>query len=257
MYSGKSVKRTVSGVMVAVGLALLWPGFGVAAQGGEVQIMVCPQPSESRFSVLAPVSDSIVDVPKVSITGAVEYISQIDFFVDGTYNHTQALGYSAANFTSSLTLSPGTHTLKFIASDSCSQTIHEQSVVMTYEPKAVSSIGETVATRVEETERAAEPTEPLPEHNFFQQYIEPPLRGIAEVLDLTEPSPGVEPVSPLPSAGRAMLFIAGTSAVVSGVYLSTLATLPAHMTFILPHRRLFLGGLVTAGAVLIGVVFTL
>ena len=255
----KNVTAVARALVVAAAFVAGWPGFDAAAQGGNknVQVMVCPQPSDSSLTVTLPQSDSVVDTPKVVITGGVQHISQIDFFINDTYNHTQALGYAAVDFTSSITLSPGTHTLKLVASDSCSQTTHEQTLVLTYEPKVVPSVGKTVSTTVEDKAIDVEPVEAVTDQNVFERYIWPPLVDIADMLDLTEPPHESEPLSPLPNAGRAALFVAGASLTVSGVYLSTMATLPAHMAFAMPHRRFFLGGMVTAGAALLGVVFTL
>lgn len=255
----RSVKLAARGMIVAAALAAVSPGLAVTAQSGSnnVQVMVCPQPSESSLNITAPQSDSVVDAPKLTISGVVEHISQIDFFIDDTYNHTQALGFSAADFTSTVTLSPGTHTLKLVASDSCSQTVHEKTLVVTYEPKVLPSVGSTVDTTVDDKVIETELAEPVPDQNIFERYVVPPLTGVADFLDLTDPPREGEPYSPLPSAGRAVLFIAGASLAVSSVYIGTMATLPAHMVFMVPHRRLFMGGMLTAGAAMLGVVFTL
>lgn len=255
----KSARFAVRSIVIATALVVGRPDVIVNAQtgGSNVQIMVCPQPSESSLAVLQPQSDSVIDEPKVAISGTVVHISQIDFFIDDTYNHTQALGFSAANFTSSVTLSPGTHTLKLVASDSCSQTTHEQTLVVTYEPKVVPSVGSAVDTTVDDKVIDAELTEPVPGQNVFERYVMPPFRDMAELLDLTDEPREGGPVSPLPSAGRAVLFVAGASLAVSSMYIGTMATLPAHMAFIAPHRRLFLGSMMAAGAAMLGVVFTL
>jgi hypothetical protein len=255
----RNARFAAKALVIAAAITAGWPSSVATAQGGDenVQVMVCPQPSESSLVVTAPQSDSVVDEPKLTISGAVEHISQIDFFIDDTYNHTQALGFSATEFASGVTLSPGTHALKLVASDSCSQTIHEQTLVMTYEPKVVPSLGSTVDTVDDDKVVATEQAEPVPSQGVFERYVIPPLIGIADFLDLTDEPREAGSLTPLPSAGRAVLFVAGASLAVSGIYIGTMATLPAHMAFIVPHRRLFLGGMVTLGAAMLGVVFTL
>ena len=258
----KSVAIATRALLVACALTAGGPGLMVAAQtdGDNVQVMVCPQPSESSFTVSTPQSDSIIDEPKVTLAGTAEYISQIDFFIDGTYNHTQALGYTMRDFTSSLTVSPGTHTLRLVASDSCSQTVHEQAIVITYEPKAFPSVGTAVNTTV--GGRLIKPElpelpEPVPEPTLFQNFSLPPLARIADLLDLTDPPSDGEPISPLPSAGRAALFVTGAAIALTGTYVATAATLPAAMAFVQPYRRWFEWITFAVAATLFGVVFTL
>jgi hypothetical protein len=254
----RSAKVAARALVAAAALTASVPGLVTAAQygGNNVQVMVCPQPSESSFDIAVPQSDSVVVEPKLAITGAVEHISQVDFFIDDTYNHTQALGFSALDFSSSVTLAPGTHTLKLVASDSCSQTTHEETVVVTYEPRVAPSLGSAVDTTVDDQAIDVELAEPVADQNVFERYVIPPLTDIAEFLDLTDTPREGEPLSPLPSAGRAVLFVAGASLAVSGIYIGTMATLPAHMAFMVPHRRLFMGGIMTAAAAMLGVVFT-
>jgi len=259
MRFGKSVNTASRAVIAAAWVALLLPGSSVLAQGGgAVNVMVCPQPHESSFVVATPPSDSTVDEPKLSLAGSVVYISQIDFFIDDVYNHTQALGYGSSDFVSTLTLAPGTHTLKLVASDSCSQTTHEQVLIITYQPKVVASNGGAVVTELDNGETVVIPGDPLPPASvdIFQEYMASPFLEAAEFLDLTNPEDNFPTYSPISNAGRAALFVVGTAVTTAGVYLGTVAALPAQAAFIQPFRREFLIGSIVAGLAMFGVVFT-
>lgn len=143
--------NTATKLLFALAVSLLLtPVADVSAQqtGSQVEVMVCPQPGSSSFVITTPESDSTVSESKVVIEGDVEYISQLDFFVDDTYDHTIALGYAATAFRSSVTLSPGTHTIRVEATDMCAQTTHVDSAVVTYLPKTPPSIGSNVPTDI-------------------------------------------------------------------------------------------------------------
>lgn len=129
--------------VVSLAAALLFACIPVSAQqsDGRVEVMVCPDPSQSSLRITTPSSDSVVNQARVTIEGEVEFISQIDLFIDDAYNSTIALGHSATAFRTSVTLSPGTHTLRLEASDSCSNTSHTSQAVMTYEPQTEPSTG--------------------------------------------------------------------------------------------------------------------
>lgn len=244
-YDGvKTVTNYLFGgfVVAAVGLLI----YGAPAQGmaDNVRVMVCPQADESRLTVMRPQSDSIVDEPKLSIGGSVAYISQIDFFIDDVYNNTIALGHSATEFASAITLGPGTHTIKLVASDSCSQATHEFSLVMTYEPKTPPSIGGNVETEVDgRITPGAEPSAVIEsEKNIIEKgidrFIIPPYEAVKDMLDITDAAV-TDPEVHAGNIARSALFVAGTILTLSAVHIGTLSAsvLPDRLVSLLPFRR--------------------
>lgn len=142
-----TVAKVFTATACSVGVLL---GATVSAQssGTDVSVRVCPQVSSASLAITQPVSDSKTNNPKITVEGDVEYISQIDFFIDDVYDHTIALGYATTSFKSSLTVAPGTHTLRLEAIDSCSPEPLTDSVVITYQPEAQPSIGSDVITDI-------------------------------------------------------------------------------------------------------------
>lgn len=261
-YSGAI--PVVRSLAVAVGLGLIILGGGQVRAVDNVEVMVCPAASESSFSVSQPQSDSIVGEPKVTITGDVKFISQIDFFIDDVYNHTEALGYVDTQFSSEVSLPSGTHTIKFIATDSCSQTIHEEHIVVTYEPKTQPSVGEDVETIVDGrvTDGEAVPVVPEVEKNIIEKaidrFIVPPYYAVTDALDIAEPAE-VDPAVQAGNVARSALFIAGTVLTLSAVHIGALSVsvLPDKLSFLLPFRRRAAAASALIGLALMVLVFML
>lgn len=224
-----------------------------------VEVMICPDSSQSNIMITSPQSDSIVNEPKLSISGDVTYISQIDFFIDDVYSHTVALGYSATEFSSPVSLMPGTHTIKLTATDSCSQAMYADSVVVTYEPTTQPSVGENVETIVEgSSSRVNTEAQPALENStietFITNFIVPPFAKITDALDISSPDAVGRELAPA-DVTRSMLFVAGTALTFAAVHIGIVATLPAHFSFLLNHRRWSSGVLAIAGLALMSLVF--
>lgn len=200
-----------NGVTLAVKVCLVAAVTLVAALGSpyalaqqsdsRIEILVCPSPSESDLRIITPRSDSIVNQARVVIEGEVEFISQIDLFVDDVYGSTVALGHSATAFRSSTTLAPGTHTLRLVASDSCSKTIHTRQIVVTYEPQATPGVGADAPTII---------TAPGDEADIITTPVENPALGLFETAlprPITSPPPSaLEHVSPKPPTDMGQIF---------------------------------------------------
>lgn len=141
-------------LIAAISVFIILPADSVSAQqvkDSKIEVMVCPGDGQSDITVLEPVSDTIVSKNKVKFSGTVKSISQIDFYVDDNYNSTVALGYSDTTFESVLRISIGTHTIKLVAYDSCHNTTHTRSVVLTYQPNGQPSNGSDVPTHTPES----------------------------------------------------------------------------------------------------------
>lgn len=211
----------------------------------RVEVMICPTAGQSSLSIDEPKSDSVVGEPKVKIKGAAESLSQIDFFIDETYNDTIALGYSATEYEHVVSLNPGTHTIKLVAHDSCHQTTHTQSVVVTYAPKATPSDGSDTPTDVPAA-GGSKPVNPGNPSTTTPKITEPPETSI--------PGLGLIPTPPTPadiargldldtSFGGEVKGIWRSAAVVAGFLM--VAAVPAavgHWIMPLVSRKLLSGG---------------
>ncbi len=139
-------------IAAIAGLAVVPAVRAQEVKGSQIKVYVCPTAVQSSITITRPASDSVVNQPKVKVTGTVESISQIDFYIDDAYNNTLAVGGGDKTYESELSLVPGTHTIKLVAWDSCAQVAHEASIVITYQPEVAPSPGAATDTRIDEAE---------------------------------------------------------------------------------------------------------
>lgn len=252
-------------LLIAVGVAVLLSVNHVSAQdaGSRIEVMVCPDVDQSRFTVIAPQSDSVISDPKVILSGEVEYISQIDFFIDDAYNNTVALGYSETNFESTVTLAPGTHTIKFVATDSCFNRTHSDSLVVTYQPKVEPSVGNDVETVVDGHKMTVAEEEPVDAdqttlERIIEQIISTPLAIVGDSLDIV-PSKTIDTFNAPAESVRSIAFISGATLTLTAIALHAgmLSMLPVKAIYLTRHRHGLTVGSAAVGVVLMAVVFML
>lgn len=200
MQSYSGAIAVAKSLLLAVGFASLFAVADASAlqTGPRVEVLVCPTADQSSVMIIEPQTDSTVAEPKVAIKGQVEYISQVDFFINDIYSHTVALGYADTSFESLVTLSPGTHTIKVTATGSCSQATRDDSAVITYQPKTQPSVGQEVDTTVEGvtavSEEATSSPQPSPVERVIEEWVTAPILKIAKNLDIINPNTiGVAP----------------------------------------------------------------
>lgn len=135
-------------IAAGIGIVSFVPMAHAQEVKGAINVMICPRGDQSGIALVKPLSDTVVDQPTVKIEGAVQSISLIDFYADDAYNNTIAVGAGEESFASEVFLTPGTHTIKLVAFDSCAQETHETSFVITYHPQIVPSAGNETSTTV-------------------------------------------------------------------------------------------------------------
>ena len=256
-YSGVAI--VVKSLLLALTFTALFGVSPVAAQDGRVEVMVCPTGDASRLTVLQPQGDSVVAESKVAISGEVEFISQIDFFINDTYNHTIALGASDTNFESNVTLPPGTNTLKIAATARCSLPDRVQSIVLTHQPNTPPSVGRDVPTIVDD--RVLDSVllpEQVPEKNpikdIYDNWVVAPIIIAGESLDIVNTSEEQAEVN-FSNASRALGFVAGVTMISMAtiIQLGGLSLLTAKFAYLGQHRVL----IGVAGFAVLALVFIL
>jgi hypothetical protein len=204
-----------------IGLCLFVPvAHAQEVKGSHVEVMVCPRGSQSSMSISSPQSDSIVTTPIIRVGGSVRSISQIDFFVDDTYNNTQAVGLGEQAFSSDVALEPGTHTVRLKAIDSCAQESHEDSIVVTYHPQFQPSTGQETQTAIPaaaagttspQADTTDEPagagkSKPVASVDSSRPALPPFVARILDELDIGTGAPGADGA---PDAAKAASAVAG------------------------------------------------
>ena len=103
----------------------------VSAQGTNVQVNIC---GAATITLEQPQSDSVVTAPSVTISGRVTQASQMEVLVNDQFDSVIPIALGQEEFTSTVTLAPGTHTIMVKAIDSCSGAPVTDASVVTYTP---------------------------------------------------------------------------------------------------------------------------
>lgn len=138
------------GVSISTNILLAPAVSAQEVKGSSVRVLICPDATESNMAITSPASDSVTDIGSLEVAGTADWISQIDVYVDDRYNNTFALDAGANTYRTKVELSAGTHTIRLHAYDSCAQTTHEDSIVVTFIPRAVPADGLNAETAVTE-----------------------------------------------------------------------------------------------------------
>lgn len=185
--------RTIAKTLLVLLAIILMPAVAEAQQvkDTKIRVTVCPSSADqSGFTIDKPVSDSVVDSVPVVVTGTVSNISQIDFLIDGVYGSSIQVSGSDSRYSHILTLTPGTHTIKLIALDSCQKYTHSRSVIITVAFATSPSKGPTTPTIVPGTGNPSTSMTPFEQKEVVQlpgQAVVPVPRSaddIAQGLDL-------------------------------------------------------------------------
>lgn len=143
----KIINRLVlSLATVLLGIALFCVtslGNGVFAQSA-IKATIC-DPDGPEIHVSEPVSDSVVNMPYITIKGTTQRTSQIDVFVNNEYAHSTALALNNP-FNIEVSLGRGTNTIRLDAYYSCNQTKRSITLVLTYDPDVAPGSSTTKVT---------------------------------------------------------------------------------------------------------------
>ena len=138
----------------------------------------------AMVGITQPVNDSVVNQPVVTFRGTVANTAMIETTIDGQYSSTVSVGPNDGTFEFNLTLAAGTHTIGVKANAVCGGQVATDSVVLTYQPVAAPSGGESTPTVIgedpaEATADGAVTTEAIPEDSIVRQIERLPLIGAA------------------------------------------------------------------------------
>ncbi|NCU38226.1 hypothetical protein EOL96_04195 [Candidatus Saccharibacteria bacterium] len=125
----------VAANLVASILLSIVGGYVVQATTSQVTTSICATQA-ATLQLVSPVPNSVVDTASVTINGQVHRISQYQVFIDGNPLSMQSLDAGATSFSYSTTLPLGSHTLRFVGIDPCTQHAPEASITLVYDPNA-------------------------------------------------------------------------------------------------------------------------
>jgi hypothetical protein len=249
--------------MVSAFALFAGPAVGAEGADSQVNVIVCPTADLVQFSVTQPVSDSIVSESSLVVAGSTSFVSQVDIYIDDSYNNTLALNYADSSFDSTISLRPGTNTIKVVATGTCGVATIEKSVVVTYQPKVESSIGKEVATVVGEKQAAlATPAvEAIPEKSPVQQsldaWVVTPLTELGKSLDIVS-LPDASSEVKWQNTGRSLFFVLGSGLTFVAGYIWLLgAAASSRLSFLPSTRYKLVTSLAVTGLGILALVFML
>lgn len=124
-------KRYVAAAVLSVGI-VSGGWVPVGAQQSAVTAQVCNDDAQSSIVVESPQSDIVVQSSKLTIRGQALQTSQIEISIDGDYVRTVALPSGTVDFSTTITLKPGTQTIRLDAQALCSGASSHTTLVITY-----------------------------------------------------------------------------------------------------------------------------
>lgn len=149
MRSFVAVKTSWRLLLVAGVLAGLysWWATSVASATTGVYTTICVE--SSTVTIATPISDSTVSEGSIVLSGAVTQANQIEVYIDDAFDSTIPLTIGQTEYSSSIQIPTGTHTVRVEAVDSCGGTNATASSVVTFTPPpSQPSVGGDTPTEV-------------------------------------------------------------------------------------------------------------
>lgn len=185
-----------------------------------VQTIICRE--GATLSVAQPVSDSVVVDATLPVTGTVAQANQIEITIDGQFDGVIPLSAAATTFSTTVQLTPGTHTVRLTALDACQIANAVGIVVVTYQAPpttATGSVGGETDTTVPagggvviggESSQAVQSGAPTLLERIAQPFID-----LGRQLNLIDNSAQVTPQQiAIPQFVRFSLVVAGLGAII-------------------------------------------
>jgi hypothetical protein len=172
--------------LVGAGLAVIATASPVSA-APNLQAIVC-RDTPASLTITRPQSDSVINESRVTLSGDVTQSSQLEIYVDDAFNSVESLPSGTTNYTTTIQLSPGTHTVKIVAIDSCQVANAASSIVLTYQPISTPSVGGQVSTSVAGAVTGLEEVS-TSQGSVFERFVVLPLVTAGESLNLVTHSP--------------------------------------------------------------------
>ena len=148
-----SRRGVAAALCVSSVLGVLVSTTSVQAQS-DVYATICV--ASSSVTITQPVDDSTVTSGDIVISGTVDQANQIEVYIDDVFDNAIPLTIGQTQYSSTVQLSPGTHTLRVEAVDSCGGQNAEASSVVTYTvPPSQPSQGGSTPTSVAQAQGAA------------------------------------------------------------------------------------------------------
>ena len=140
-----SCKTILAGLIFSLFAVLSFVPSAEAQTGVHATICV---PSSS-ITITQPINDSTVTTTKLVVSGTVNQANQIEVYVDDEFDNTIPLTIGQTQYSSTIQLPVGTHTLRVEAINSCGGQNGQATSVVTYAaPPTQASVGSETPTGV-------------------------------------------------------------------------------------------------------------
>lgn len=132
--SARNVARLAGFIIGALSVGVLGSTSAQAVNDTRVDAVICQVSSSAVVAITSPLSQTAVGSSAVTIEGSVSLISQMTVYVDDQYIGVFALASGAQTFSYDVTLTPGSHTVKFVGQDICQVASPVAQVTLIYDP---------------------------------------------------------------------------------------------------------------------------
>lgn len=122
--------------LIIIATVLLGASTNVAALDTTISANVCQASAIGTITLSEPVSDSIHRSQPIPVRGEVAHINQVDIYVNDVYVRSVAVAQGTTTFETSVSLSPGTSTIRAEGVGSCNGQEVNDAAVVTYRPSA-------------------------------------------------------------------------------------------------------------------------
>lgn len=160
-----------------------------------IETRICNDVDGATLTIDSPASDSLVNEPTLTITGAVNQSNQLEIFVDEAFNGVVPLDSSVSKYNTSIQLPTGTHKITVTAIDACQVANASQSVVITYQSAHTASTGSEVPTDIAGGNATIGSPQAVAGHTgshspptIIDRFISPILNNVVDALDLQDPA---------------------------------------------------------------------
>jgi hypothetical protein len=144
------VFRKLTKILLLTLLVLPFLTFDVyAQQNNQVMAVLCDSTGPG-VTVSQPVSDSVVNNPNLNIIGEALRTSQLNIYLNNQYNSSLAIT-SDPNFQTSITLIPGTNTIRLDATFSCNNTSSQTEIIVDYVPQVIPGNPDTTTSNIDQS----------------------------------------------------------------------------------------------------------
>ncbi len=121
-------------IVTVASASLLISASLVSAQDSQVIVRVCDAAALGQIDIVSPESDTVLRQTPLVLEGQVQLVNQVEIYINGNYHKVQAVASGSNQFSTTVSLQPGTQTIEARGVGLCNGDEVQDQIVVTYEP---------------------------------------------------------------------------------------------------------------------------